>query len=292
MSDNKSMELRLQKTILSEHTEGLLSRYEFVKYVATVWAEEIPPKAVTSSHVKKNLMKLIDSGIFTQIQDLPLYKLVGHPALSAQQIICKLNPYCYLSHLSAMEWHHLTDRIPHSLHIIACSSREFRKLSLTQAELDFPDSPKLPYVPYKYHTVKEPILDKRIEEHRRKQFINPVPIDDSGGVRVASIGQTFLDMLKEPDYCGGISHVLEVFEDQAEQYLAVILKTVEREGNSIDKVRMGYVLQERLGLSSPVIESWKAFAQRGSSRVLVAGQPYQNIYSEAWSLSLNLPDGI
>ena len=58
MSDNKSMELRLQKTILSEHTEGLLSRYEFVKYVATVWAEEIPPKAVTSSHVKKNLMKL------------------------------------------------------------------------------------------------------------------------------------------------------------------------------------------------------------------------------------------
>jgi predicted transcriptional regulator of viral defense system len=118
-----------------------------------------------------------------------------------------------------------------------------------------------------------------------------MPLDDSGGVRVASVGQTFLDMLREPQYCGGISHVLEVFEEQAEQYLAVILKTLEREGNSIDKVRAGYVLHERLGLSHPTIESWKAFAQRGSSRVLVAGEPYSNIYSEAWCLSLNLPNG-
>ena len=291
MSDNNSMELKLQKTILSEHTEGLLSRYDFVKYLTTVWAQETPSKVVKSPQVKKSLLKYLSTGIFMQIQDLPVYKLVGHPAPSAQQVVCKLNPFCYLSHLSAMEWHHLTDRIPHSLHIISCSSTEFRKLSRAQAELDFPDHPKLPYVPYKYHDIKEAILDKRIEEHRRKQFKNPAPLEDSGGVRVASIGQTFLDMLREPQYCGGISHVLEVFEEQAEQYLAVILKTLEREGNSIDKVRVGYVLEERLGLSHPTIESWKEFAQRGSSRVLVAGEPFRNIYSEAWCLSLNLPDG-
>lgn len=46
-------------------------------------------------------------------------------------------------------------------------------------------------------------------------------------------------MLQEPDYCGGFSHVLEVFTEYAGHYLPVILK-------SIDKVRAGYILQERL----------------------------------------------
>lgn len=292
MSDFKSSLQTLQKTILSEHSDPLLSRYEFVQYMVAVWQKENPSKVLRSAQVNKYLAELLNTGILTQIQDLLIYKLVGHPAPSAQQVVCKLNPFCYLSHLSAMEWHHLTDRIPHTLHYITCSPTVFRQLALTQAESDFPDPSKIPFVPNKlYRPTPDVILDKRIDEHQRKQFKNPSSLEDSGGIRVASIGQTFLDMLKEPEHCGGITHVLEVFANSAEQYQAVIVKTVEREGNSIDKVRMGYVLNERLGISHPTIESWKAFAQRGSSRVLVAGQPYNKNYSEAWSLSLNLPDG-
>ena len=36
------------------------------------------------------------------------YQLFGHSATSAQQIACALDPFAYVSHLSAMEYHGLT----------------------------------------------------------------------------------------------------------------------------------------------------------------------------------------
>ncbi|WP_022954741.1 type IV toxin-antitoxin system AbiEi family antitoxin domain-containing protein [Leucothrix mucor] len=292
MSDKKTLAVELQQTILTEHSEALISRYEFVKYRAALKRQEQDTAILRSAHINTLIKTFINTGIITPVQDLPVYKLVGHPAPSAQQVICKLNPFCYLSHLSAMEWHHLTDRIPHSLHVVTCSAAQFKQLASELAAADFPNDQRIPFVPVKPYTIQEKILDRQIEVHQRKLFKNPLPLDDSGGVRVASIGQTFLDMLKEPEFCGGFAHVLNVFEDHAAHYLSIIVKATERDGKPIDKVRMGYVLEEHLGLSHPKIETWKTLAQRGGSRVLVAGQPFSETYSETWSLSINLPDGI
>ena len=235
MSFKESIEQLLQPIILSNHQDGLLTRYELVKYLVALKVQLSNTSPLRSTQVNTALEKLISTGILKQIEALPIYKLVGHPAPSVQQVTCKLHPFSYLSHLSAMEWHHLTDRIPHSLHIVTCNASEFKQLASKLAATD---------------------------------------------------------MLKEPEYCGGIAHVLSVFEEHAAHYLSVIIKATERDGKPIDKVRMGYVLEERLGLSHPKIDSWKTLAQRGGSRVLITGQPFSETYSETWSLSINLPDGI
>lgn len=292
MSFKESIEQSLQPIILSNHQDGLLTRYELVKYIVALKVQLSNTSPLRSTQVNTALEKLISTGILKQIEALPIYKLVGHPAPSVQQVTCKLHPFSYLSHLSAMEWHHLTDRIPHSLHIVTCNASEFKQLASELAATDFPDDQPLPFVPIKPYTIQGTILDRQIKVHQRKRFKNPMPLEDSGGVRVASIGQTFSDMLKEPEYCGGIAHVLSVFEEHAAHYLSVIIKATERDGKPIDKVRMGYVLEERLGLSHPKIDSWKTLAQRGGSRVLITGQPFSETYSETWSLSINLPDGI
>jgi predicted transcriptional regulator of viral defense system len=107
-------------------------------------------------------------------------------------------------------------------------------------------------------------------------------------LRISTIGRTFLDMLKNPDLCGGMAHVLDVYAEHAETYLRLIVDEVTSHGGPIDKVRAGYILDERLGLKDPIIDVWVSHAQRGGSRKLDATAEYVPEYSEKWCLSINL----
>jgi predicted transcriptional regulator of viral defense system len=108
--------------------------------------------------------------------------------------------------------------------------------------------------------------------------------------RVATIGRTFLDMLREPDLCGGIYHVLDIFAEQAPRYLRLIVDEIDRHGTKIDKVRAGYVLAERLNLTHPAFAVWQTCAQRGGSRKLDAQADYSPRFSETWCLSINIDE--
>lgn len=107
-------------------------------------------------------------------------------------------------------------------------------------------------------------------------------------IRVATIGRTFLEMLRSPALCGGINHVLEIFDMHAEKYLRLITDEFDSNGNNMDKVRAGYIVEERLGIKNETVESWTAFAQRGGSRKLDASAEYYPQWSDKWCLSLNV----
>jgi len=301
---NKTISLysAIESTILAEHKKPVIHEYEFIRYVAALYLNKTymgfdirklsspyPEKSILTRH----LSTLIRNGVLSKIGSLPVYTFAG-AQVSAQQVLCTLNPFCYLSHLSAMEWHHLTDRILHSVHVITCSPKHFKTLADDLANEDFLAPEHMSGVPITHHKVNtKTIMTHTIHEHGRKHFTNPRIQHDSGGIRVASVGQTFLDMLKEPNYCGGISHVMDVFEAHAERYLPLIIRTADKQGSTIDKMRVGYLLEEHFKFSNnhPTLEQWKKLAQRGGSRVLVAGEPYANIFSETWCLSINLSDG-
>lgn len=59
-------------------------------------------------------------------------------------------------------------------------------------------------------------------------------------VRFRSIGHTFL-MLQHPEWCGGFSHVYDVFCENAEKHKAVIIRELDKSGNKIDDSRAGYI---------------------------------------------------
>ncbi len=108
-------------------------------------------------------------------------------------------------------------------------------------------------------------------------------------MRVATIGRVFLEMTREPQLCGGIQHVIDIFSNNAKQYLRLITDEYERHGKAIDKVRAGYLLTEVCGVKDLVVESWTRFAQRGGSRKLDPEVEYAPEYSERWKLSINVP---
>lgn len=93
-------------------------------------------------------------------------------------------------------------------------------------------------------------------------------------LRVSKIGRTFLDMLRKPQLCGGINHVIEVFTNHAETYLQFIIDEIEKDGKPIDKVRAGYILEEECNLQHKIFEQWRQYKQRGSSRKLDASSDF------------------
>lgn len=215
----------------------------------------------------------------------------------AEEAVCSLDPFCYVSHLSAMAWHGLTDRIPKTLFITRPSSDHWRRLSNTRLEQQLGDLFPL------YQEARLPVY-RRLELHRiRKRPLNiwssrrldnayqaAFKKAEQGTIRVATVGRCFLDMVREPDLCGGIYHVIEVFEEHGAKSAAQILSELDSHGNKLEQARVGYLLEqaEPKLADNPIIGKWAAQVTRGGSRKLDPSEDYADTYSERWALSINV----
>ena len=65
----------------------------------------------------------------------------------------------------------------------------------------------------------------------------------------------------------------------------------ERFNVAVLRSRVGYVL-DRIGLSHPNLETWRASSRRGGSSRLVGSEPFARTFDERWNLSINGPVGV
>lgn len=242
--------------------------------------------------------KLRDGGI---LKDLPgiseksAYGLVGSNLSDRNAIICSIDPFCYLSHLSAMEFHGLTDRMPEQIYVSTPPGREWTAFAEERMVRDLADdieAYRLAGLPPLWRTSVAKIGQRHV--HRYASIHRGAFRTVKGSpIRVATIGRTFLDMLREPGLCGGIAHVIHVFRDHAASHQRLIFDELDQHGADIDKVRAGYILDEVCRIRDSRIDAWVAFAARGGSRKLDASADYDPKFSERWMLSINvaLPEG-
>ncbi|MGQ0503236.1 MAG: type IV toxin-antitoxin system AbiEi family antitoxin domain-containing protein [Panacagrimonas sp.] len=219
------------------------------------------------------------------------FLLFGRLAASVAEIACSIDPFAYVSHLSAMEHHGLTDRFPKLLYLCTPKATEWRLQARLRMEKDLAGR-LADYEQSGLPRLMRPRLTRLgsvvVQIHERSHLGAFRTVADSP-LRVATMGRVFLDMLREPQLCGGIQHVLDVYREHAPRYLRLIVSEIDQHGNSIDKVRAGYVLGEVCKVSDPAIDHWESFAQRGGSRRLDADSDYSSHYSERWKLSINVP---
>lgn len=221
---------------------------------------------------------------------LPTTKLPG-----PEQLICVFDPFCYLSHLSGLAWHGLSERLPKTLFVSRPSRTRWQ--ALARARLDdrlgdwarvnrlcqlsryhFRDYTRVGN--HAIHTWTSSRLDHEYNSAFKK-------IKDQH-IRVATIGRCFLDMVRSPDLCGGIHHVMDIYSEHSATYLALILKEIDSFGNKIEKARAGYLLETSIGTDDPVITEWLKTVSRGGSRKLDPSADYSEQYSERWGLSINV----
>ncbi len=207
---------------------------------------------------------------------------------SAAEIAAIADPFCYVSHLSAMQQYGLTNRSPDALHLTTPARAIWNTLRDQKVQREFgPSDPQQgPFPALLKYGFKSTVRGRPVVIHDTKYPAEPVSVRGERS-RITSIGRTFADMLSEPHLCGGVRHVIDVWEDEAGKWSSDIIEAVDQLDSKIVKVRAGYLLSEVLGIEDDHIVAWEIFAQRGGSRKLDPDAPYAPTYSERWMISLN-----
>lgn len=190
-----------------------------------------------------------------------------------------------------MEYHGITDRFSKVLYLSTPPGQEWKEQADARMGRDLKER-KEEYLAGKLPALRfqkfEHIDGVRVELMRRSHR-GAFKTIKSPSIRVAMVGRTFLDMVREPDLCGGMLHVVDTYREYAGKYAKLILDEVEKHGTLIEKARAGYLLEKVCRRSDPVIDAWASRVQRGGSRKLDPQAEYAPFFSERWALSINVP---
>lgn len=291
---NKSVALSIGKLKQPVITKYQLSVIIFKSYLSNSVRKILKTKKKPYSKVFDQILdELLEIGVINENKNFPelsVFNILGKDDSESEEIICTIDPFSYVSHLSAMSYHGLTNRMPKMIFISSPASRKWSQFAQKLMKKDLGEDFN------NYRSSKLPKLQRIRLNKINKQVINSYSSMHYGAfrsikgknLRISTIGRTFLDMLRRPDLCGGIHHIIEIFNDFGPQYLGLIVDEVDRHGKQIDKVRAGYILEEVCGQKNRIIEGWIKFVQRGGSRKLDPSEEYSHRYSERWCLSINI----
>ena len=280
--------------LLEENSKPVLTPFDFFRIIWRMYRES-PGKRLylrSSTPARDDYVRLKSSlqeaGVIGTDRDYGarVIRVLSLSDLPAEDIICLVDPTCYISHLSAMQRWGLTNRSPEALLLTRPDRKTAaeRLLAYRTEALDEDETNPFPLT-----IVGHPARVRGRAVRIRESKVAGAFLQDRGSdVRLSTIGQTFLDMLQTPYLCGGMSHVLDAWEEHAETYLDDIVAAVDTAPGVLVKSRAGYILEERQGLHHRGIEHWKAFGRRGGSRRLDPAKDFAPAFSETWMISLNV----
>jgi predicted transcriptional regulator of viral defense system len=287
---------------LSELDQPVVSDYDIAMFIFNLLisgrykGESVESSANVRSYTKlmdNTIEALLQFGIIDYLKHFSkgkVFKITAKKGYGIGDILCSIDPFAYLSHLSAMDYHGLTDRIPKILYYTTPPPKDWAKFANDKMENDskknlnkYFDS-KLP----KLTRIKIPAIDKTPMIPYSSIHQGAFKKIEGRSLRVSTSGRTFLDMVRKPDCCGGMRHVLEVYSKFAKEHSRLIISEIDRHGNLIEKTRAGYILDEICKIKDETIENWAKSVQRGGSRKLDPQSEYSENYSAKWSLSINV----
>ena len=280
--------------LLEENGKPVLTPFDFFQIIRKMYRDHSDGKlylrrsAPTKDDYSRLLSNLKKMALVALDRDYGkrVIRVLAVSDLPAEDIACLVDPTCHVSHLSAMQRWGLTDRRPDALALTRPDHGTTTKKIRGYMREALGEDKTTPF-PLRIMSHPDRVRRRAIQIHESK--VHAKCLRNRGSeFRLSTIGQTFLDMLRRPDLCGGMSHVLDVWEEHAETYLDEIVSAVNSCTSNLIKSRAGYILEERLGLHHHVIENWKRFGQRGGSRKLDPTQAYASTFSETWMISLNV----
>ncbi len=280
--------------LVEENNEPVLTQFKFFRLIWKMYAEAKGKKLYLRHNIptvddhNRLRLTLKKAGVIGTDRDYGTraIRVLSVSDKPAENIICLIDPTCYVSHLSAMQRWGLTDRNPDAL-ILTRADRVHALETIKQImSTDLADDETTPF-PIRLVNHPNRVRRRRVTMYETKSAGASI-VNRSDNIRLSTIGQTFLDMLQKPDYCGGMAHILDVWTEHAKIHVDEIVEAVDGATSNLVKSRAGYILEEKLGIKHSGIEPWKAFGQRGSSRKLDPSKEFASTISETWMMSLNV----
>lgn len=301
ISSKKQSLLRALAQELGRKQQPVITSYQLGKLIFNAYVHN--SIGDVSLNLKKSLPEktqynsvlsdMLNTGVLTKFSGLSgnYFKILGMTDASAEEVICSIDPFCYLSHLSAMSYHGITDRLPRTVFVSSPSTKEWKYFANEQMKKDLNELYES-YIEQRFPQITRPRPEKiagRIVEFKHSSHLGAYRNIQGKSLRVSTIGRTFLDMLRDPELCGGMQHVIDVYKEYSKQYLRQIIDEVDTHGKDIEKARAGFILENEIGASDTRIDVWQSKVQRGGSRKLDPNNEYSPFFSERWAISLNLP---
>ncbi len=272
--------LRQQKKPIIEDIDIWLVLQQIYKEKKVKYLRGDSPTASTLDRVKSLLRS---ERVISRDEDYKRSWRVNElPDITADEAVCLVDRGTCVSHLSAMQVYKISERRPKRLYLTIASSEEWKEKFKDKNENLGQNAPT---VQRRHHPAR--VRSRMIDALTTKNFPATTQLRNSF-VRVTEIGQTFLDMLEDPNRCGGMSHVIDVYRAHAEKYFLPIVSRIDQVDRKLTKVRAGYIFDELLHFHDPRVDKWVRFAQRGGSQKLDPKAEYANHFSEKWMLSLNV----
>lgn len=283
-----------------EYSFPVISNYELSLFIfRLLQAGEVDgrelrtrPRLATRSDLYAARDGLLRRGTFKVDRTLPgtVHRIVDRGRSDPESVLSAVDPFGFVSHLSAMAYHGLSNRLPKVVFFTTLAASVWRAAAQDKMHRDLGEQ----FSVYReqglppLHHIRPERVQARAVSYIRTSSPGGYRLAKEGTLRVATLGRTFLDMLRKPELCGGMSHVLEIYEAHGREHLALIVNEFEQRGSPIDRVRAGYILEEHCGVSGNQVDAWVADAQRGGSRKLDPQGEYAPRFSERWKLSINV----
>jgi predicted transcriptional regulator of viral defense system len=218
-----------------------------------------------------------------------VFRVADVPDGTAEDVSALVDPFCVVSHLSAMQYYGLSERRPRELMLMTPDVQRWREQRVAKYskdtsnfELDNQDSVRLERI-----TLPRRLRGRPLAVHSTRRTYAALQAREKLH-RIPPVEEVFVEMLDRPELCGGMAHVIEVWHTHAGDRLEKIVRAIAAVPDSILKVRAGFLLEESMQLRHPIVDSWAKLAQRGGSRRLDPSRPYAPRFSEKWMISINV----
>jgi predicted transcriptional regulator of viral defense system len=203
-----------------------------------------------------------------------------------REVLFELNPYAVLSHFTALMFHALTEELPKGMMATISADRTGGLIPLGTEPHDW-EGLQRPGARTPSKVLGHPVTWKRVQP----QWFFGFAVYQPHGypIRVTTPERTLLDALQSPRSCGGTENVLRAWAIARDTVdLDAMVYHVERFDIAVLRQRVGYILDE-LGLSHPLVDSWRTKTHRGGSSRLIGAAPFSPHFDARWNLSLNAP---
>lgn len=250
---------------------------------------------------RNHISSLTSAGIISKIPDFnspqsaryPFdgsYIIKSKPIYTAMEAACSIFPHSYLSYLSAMVRHNFTDKNPVVVYLSSPPKsvwKELEDLRLDDLVLDPSSSFRKSQFAAKYPAGNR-IFDMEVHSVSGAENSGVMEVRNSP-LKLTTPARTLVDMTRKPSFCGGVEHSLENFVENVRPYKRQIFNYLREHGKKIDRARVGFMLHRVLGMDDPTLIEWmdESSKTRGSSKILVPGEPFSEDYDEGWCLSIN-----
>ena len=222
------------------------------------------------------------------------------PGENIEKILSATYPIGYIGYISAIKHYNLIGNISNSIYFVTVDRNTWKRVCLKNIYDRFPELKKnkdLFQELFENIDIEDLIATYPVEETidlSQVVIINQKrlsPEEEWNNVRVESLPYLYIDILRNPKYCGGLGQVLQIYTSIDNKVFEEVIEILDKDSRStnIDMARFGFIFEKIFQLENHIFLKWKEeqLFKRGGTRKLVSYLPFESTYDEDWNISVN-----